>query len=128
MRNALRICLQCLSMLLLLTGCSDDDETPAPECLQVEVVGEDCNAGWYILKVENKQANGATGNNYLGQVQSGFVTTDNLPLAYRVPGLTLEATLELNGEYAPRCVAITVIYPAVKVSRVCTSAPVPDSI
>lgn len=127
MKYALRTLLYSLSMLLLLTGCTDDDETPTPDCLKIEVVGEDCNTGWYILKVENKQANGTTGNNYLGQLQSGFVTTDNLPLAYRIPGLTLEATLELNGEYAPRCVAITVVYPAVKVDRICTPAPVTDS-
>ena len=62
----------------------------------------------------------------MGQLQSGYVTTDDLPEAYRVPGLKMEAALELNGEYGPRCVTVTVMYPAVKVSRICTAEPVTD--
>ncbi|MBB6611419.1 hypothetical protein H7F15_10265 [Pontibacter sp. Tf4] len=127
MKNTFYLALLYLCLALLLAGCSED-ETPVPECLQVEVMGEDCDTGWYILKVVNEQAGTRQVNSYLGQLHSGFVTTDNLPAMYRQPGTMLKATLELNGEYGPRCVTVTVMYPAVKVTNVCTPAPVTDSV
>jgi hypothetical protein len=108
-----------MGLALFIVSCQKD--APEPECLQVEVMGSDCQTGWYILKIENNGANGTQGNGYLGQLQNGYVTTDNLPEEYRQPGLKLNAGLELNGEYAPRCVTVTVMYPAVKVTRVCAA-------
>lgn len=113
-----------LGLILLLGSCQED--APAPACLQVEVMGADCNANWYILKIENTPAAATQTNNYLGQLQRGYVTTDNLPEEYRQPGLKLNVALELNGEYGPRCVTVAVMYPAVKVTRVC-STPVTES-
>jgi hypothetical protein len=49
-----------------------------------------------------------------------MVTTDNLPDAYKQEGMRIEVALELNGEYSPRCVATSVMYPAVKVTQICT--------
>lgn len=103
--------------LVLLSSCQED--APEPACMQVEVMGADCNPNWYILKIDNTNAEAGQTNDYLGQLQSGYVTTDNLPEEYRQPGLKLNAALELNGEYGPRCVTIAVMYPAVKVTRVC---------
>ena len=108
-----------MSFAFLAVSCTEEN-APEPACLQVEVIGEDCNTGWFILKIENET--GAEANTYQGQLQSGFVTTDNLPQAYRQPGLTYEAALELNGDYGPRCVAVTVMYPAVKIVRICGTA------
>jgi len=119
MKSILYTTLLYIGLALFIVGCQKD--APEPECLQVEVMGADCESGWYILKIVNSGANGTQGNGYLGQLQNGFVTTDNLPEQYRQPGLKLNAALELNGEYAPRCVAVTVMYPSVKVTRVCAS-------
>ena len=120
MKNALYLLTICLT--LLLSGCSEDN-SPTPDCQQVEVIGEDCNTGWYILRLKNSNPGNAGSNRYLGQLQDGFVTTDNLPAAYQHPGLTLAASLELNGEYGPRCVTVAVMYPAVRVKRICSGEP-----
>lgn len=122
MKSAFKILFLYVSLALFIVSCQDED-TPEPVCLQVEVIGADCDSNWYILKIENSDASGQPGN-YKGQLQSGYVTTDNLPEAYKQPGLKMEATLEVNGEYAPRCVTIAVMYPAVKVTRVCQARPV----
>jgi hypothetical protein len=118
MKNTLRIIFLYLGLTILTVSCQKD--APAPACLQIEVIGEDCETGWYILKIEN-DANGQQSNNYLGQLQNGYVTTDNLPAKYQKEGLRINAALELNGEYGPRCVAVTVMYPAVKVTNICNS-------
>ena len=118
MKNSLRIIFLYFGLATLTVSCQKD--APAPACLQVEVIGEDCETGWYILKIENNTERGQS-NNYLGQLQDGYVTTDNLPAKYQQEGLRINAALELNGEYGPRCVAVTVMYPAVKVTRVCDS-------
>ena len=121
MKNNFYAILLYIGLALFIVGCQKD--APEPECLQVEVMGQDCENGWYILKIENSGANGKQVNSYLGQLQNGYVTTDNLPEQYKQPGLKLNAALELNGEYGPRCVAVTVMYPSVKVTRVCVSEP-----
>ena len=118
MKNSLRIIFLYFGLATLTVSCQKD--APAPACLQVEVIGEDCETGWYILKIEKNTERGQS-NNYLGQLQDGYVTTDNLPAKYQQEGLRINAALELNGEYGPRCVAVTVMYPAVKVTRVCDS-------
>ncbi|NDK56104.1 hypothetical protein [Pontibacter fetidus] len=120
MKNSFKILFLYLTLALLTVSCQKEED-PTPACLQVEVIGADCDSSWYILKIEGADANGQQGN-YLGQLQNGYVTTDNLPEAYRQPGTKLEAALELNGEYGPRCVTVTVMYPAVKVTRVCQPA------
>lgn len=118
MRSTLFIALLYLCLSLLMSSCSDDS-TPQPTCLQVEVVGADCESGWYVLQIIEKDT--PTTSSYKGQLQSGFVTTDNLPEAYRQPGQQLEVALEVNGEYGPRCLAFMMIYPSVRVKHVCAA-------
>ncbi|MEJ8757923.1 hypothetical protein WG947_12990 [Pontibacter sp. H259] len=122
MKNTFYSALLYIGLALFIVSCQKD--APEPECLQIEVIGEDCETGWFLLKIENTSTNG--NNNYLGQLHNGYVTTDNLPAQYQQPGLRLNASLELNGEYAPRCVAIAVMYPAVKVTRLCGTVPSGD--
>ena|SRR5688572_24766419 len=124
MKNSFKI-LSLYLMLALFTVSCQREEDPGPACLKVEVIGADCDANWYILKIEDAEVNGQQGN-YLGQLQNGYVTTDNLPEAYKQPGTKLEAALQLNGEYGPRCVTVTVMYPAVKVTRVCQTIRTQD--
>lgn len=120
MKSILFICFLYICLSFLVIGCTDAD--PKPTCIQAEVVGPDCKAGWYILKLEQEAFN-KTGE-YIGQLQSGYVTTDNLPDAYKEPGLRIGVAVELNGEYSPTCLTLTVIYPAVRVKRVCEVVPV----
>lgn len=119
MKNTFKILFLYFTLALVTVSCQNEED-PEPACLKVEVIGADCDSKWYILKIVDADVNGQQGN-YLGQLQNGYVTTDNLPVAYRQPGTKLEAALELNGEYGPRCVTVTVMYPAVKVTRVCQS-------
>ncbi|MER2999525.1 hypothetical protein [Pontibacter populi] len=123
MKNTLRIVFLYLFLATLTVSCQED--APAPACLKVEVIGEDCETGWYILKIESSEESGQR-NNYLGQLQNGYVTTDNLPAEYKQPGRKINAALELNGAYGPRCVAINVMYPSVKVTRVCQTFSIQD--
>ncbi|NEM96726.1 hypothetical protein [Pontibacter burrus] len=123
MKSITKLILSCCAVLLLTGGCSDKDN-PEPECLRVETVGPDCDTGWHILEIVKNQEVGTQAKKYIGQLESGFVTTDNLPQAYRQPGVEFDATLELNGEYGPRCVTITVMYPAVKITNICSNPPV----
>jgi hypothetical protein len=117
MKNSIHIfILYVMSFAFLGISCTEED-APKPMCMQVEVIGEDCNSGWFILNVENKAA--LQENSYKGQLQSGYVTTDNLPLTYRQPGLKFNTALELNGDYGPRCTTLAVMYPAVKVAHIC---------
>jgi hypothetical protein len=122
MKNTFYSALLYIGLALFIVSCQKD--APEPECLQIEVIGEDCETGWFLLKIENNSTNG--NNSYLGQLHNGYVTTDNLPEEYQQAGLKLNAGLELNGEYAPRCVAIAVMYPAVKVTRLCGAVPSGD--
>lgn len=119
MKSFLYIGLLYICLSLLVISCTDS--APEPACIQAEVVGADCEAGWYILKLENETANQS--KNYVGQLQSGFVTTNNLPDAYKEPGRRIGVAVEIIGEYSPRCVTVTVMYPAVRVKRVCNNTP-----
>ncbi|MCC9165818.1 hypothetical protein [Pontibacter harenae] len=92
-----------------------------PSCIKAEVVGGDCEAGWYILKLEEKTAIAGQSNAYIGMIQGGYVTTDNLPAQYQATGAKLDLAVELNGEYSPRCLTVAVMYPAVRVKKVCSS-------
>ncbi|QCR23627.1 hypothetical protein [Pontibacter sp. SGAir0037] len=102
---------------LLLLGCSEI--TPEPACVQAQVIGLDCQNGWYVLHLTGNDSRTAT-RAYIGQLQEGFVTTDNLPEAYREPGLTLTVALELNTDYSPVCTAVNMMYPTVRVKKVCS--------
>lgn len=103
----------------LSIGCTKNE--PEPACITAEVVGPDpCESGWFILKVlEDDMPNRNAGGNFKGQLESGLVTTDNLPAAYQQEGKIVSLGLELNGEDGPVCVAIHTMYPAVKVKRIC---------
>lgn len=116
MKSTCLIALLYLCLSLLMSSCSDDT-VPQPTCLQVEVVGPDCENGWYVLRVMDTDK--PTSSSYKGQIQSGFVTSDNLPEEFRQTGQLLEVALELNGEYSPRCLAFVMVYPAVRVKHVC---------
>lgn len=112
----------CLCLITLASGCTKN--APVPVCQVAEVMGQDCESGWYILKLEN-QANGeASHGRYIGQLQGGYVTTDNLPEAYQKVGTKVGLRLELNGEYGPSCVSTSMMYLAVRVVDACdTSSP-----
>ena len=123
MKSFLYIALLYLTLSLLVVGCSEN--TPEPACIKAEVIGTDCEKGWYILKLSDDKASiEKKGHSYIGQLQGGFVTTDNLPESHRQVGNKLEVALDLNGDYGPRCVAVNVMYPAVRVKRVCNSPDV----
>ncbi|WP_187262542.1 hypothetical protein [Pontibacter beigongshangensis] len=119
MKPAFYLALIFLCLSLLAISCSGEEPVPVA-CVQAEVVGADCETGWYVLRLLNdNQASGLQSNRFVGQIQGGLVTTDNLPAAYRLQGIRIEVALELNGEYSPRCVATSVMYPAVRVVQVC---------
>ncbi len=120
MKKILYIGLLYCCMLLVVGSCTESDSEPAPTCIQAEVIGPDCDSGWYILKLENEAPDGS--GKYVGQLQSGYVTTDNLPDAYKQPGRKLSVAVDIIGNYGPRCVTVTVMYPAVSVKRICASA------
>lgn len=119
MKNILYVMLLYLALSVLVISCSEAD--PEPACIRAEVVGQDCDNGWYILKLDESSSAGASGGGFAGQLQGGFVTTDNLPQAYRQPGLKLKVALEINNVNSPRCLATAVMYTPVKVKYVCES-------
>lgn len=120
MKSTLSIAIICLLLSLLAVSCTEEEAVPS--CVQVEVMGPDCENGWFVLKVlENETVTGQRSKEYVGQLQSGFVTTDNLPLELREAGLLLDLSLERNSDYGPRCTAMYMMYPPVKVKQVCDS-------
>jgi len=120
MKSTLCIALLYLLLSLLVVSCAEEEAVPS--CVQVEVVGPDCGTGWYVLRIlETEDRGRQRSNEYVGQLQSGFVTTDNLPQELRVPGRVLNLALERNGEYGPLCAAVHMMYPPVKVRQVCDS-------
>jgi hypothetical protein len=119
MKSTIYIALLYLLLPLLLVSCNDQDAVPS--CVQVEVMGTDCENNWYVLRILEDGTSEQRSNQYIGQLQSGFVTTDNLPAELQQPGLLLSLSLERNGEYGPRCTAIHMMYPPVKVKQVCST-------
>jgi len=120
MKNIIHVCFLfiCLSVI---AGCAESD--PEPSCIQAEVIGPDCGGnGWYLLKLENDVS--GKSNSYIGQLQSGFVTTNNLPDEYKQPGRKINVSVDLLEDDGPFCVAVYVMYPAVSVKKVCSAAPV----
>ncbi|MBD1397979.1 hypothetical protein H9Q13_12450 [Pontibacter sp. JH31] len=118
MKSTLCIAILCLLLSLLAVSCTEEEAVPS--CVQVEVIGPDCAGGWVVLKVlGDETAPGQRSKEYVGQLQSGFVTTDNLPLELRKAGLLLHLSLERNGDYGPFCAAIYMMYPPVRVKQVC---------
>lgn len=107
-----------LCLALLASGCAKT--APVPACAVAEVVAQDCQPGWYILKLEDdsEEVAGKTGS-FVGQLHGGFVTTGNLPEQYRQAGTKISLRLQLNGSEGPRCTANYMMYPAVKVVDVC---------
>lgn len=119
MKSFLCIVLFYLCLSMLVVSCSENE--PAPTCMQAEVVGPDnCQSGWYILKLEDDATlAGSQSNHYIGQLHGGYVTVRNLPEEYRQEGLQLKLSLELDEEPTQICPTVYVIYPAVRVVRVC---------
>lgn len=105
----------CLTMLV--AGCKRN--APMPLCQAAEVVSQDCETGWYILKLEKNSGEAESKGRYIGQLQGGYVTTDNLPEAYRKIGTKVMLRLELNGAYGPTCHATSMMYLAVRVVDTC---------
>ena len=107
-----------LCLALLASGCAKT--APVPACTTAEVVAQDCQPGWFILKLEDdsEEIAGKSGA-YVGQLHGGFVTTGNLPEAYRQAGAKVSLRLVLDGSNGPRCTANYMMYPAVKVVEVC---------
>lgn len=107
-------------LALLCTGCAKSDD-PAPACIAVEVVGSyDCPKGSYVLKLlAGAPATADASNGYIGQLREGYVVTQNLPEAYQHAGLRLNLALEVDDAPTQVCPAIHVIYPAVRVARLC---------
>lgn len=120
MRGFLYIVLFYLCLSLLVVSCAERND-PAPACLQAEVIGPDnCQSGWYVLKLlDNAVATASQSNSYIGQLHEGYVTTHNLPGEYRQPGRRLRLLLEVDDEPTQVCEAVHVIYPTVRVVRVC---------
>jgi len=104
-----------LCLALLASGCAKT--APVPACTTAEVVAQDCAPGWYILRLEEK-APGTSGV-YVGQLQGGYVTTNNLPEQYRQAGRKVSLRLELSGADGPRCTADVMLYPPVRVVAAC---------
>ena len=120
MRSFLYIVLFYLCLSLLVVSCSESND-PEPACMQAVVVGPDnCQEGWYVLKLQdNATAAASQSNSYIGQLHEGYVTTHNLPEEYRQPGRRLRLSLEVDDEPTQVCEAVHVIYPTVRVVRVC---------
>ncbi|WP_076669198.1 hypothetical protein [Pontibacter indicus] len=119
MKSVLSMLMLYLLLALLLVSCAEQEEA-VPACLQVEVVGPDCQTGWYVLQILDANGTGEQrSNQYIGQLQSGFVTTDNLPEELRQSGKIVSLSLERNTEYGPRCTAISTMFPPVRVKMVC---------
>ncbi|WP_242926637.1 hypothetical protein [Pontibacter vulgaris] len=121
MKRSFYLNLLCFCLSVVMFGCSEND--PEPLCLQVEVVGADCENGWYLLHVLDENFIVQNTQDYTGPLQAGYVTTDNLPLEYQQAGRRLNVAMDTNGERSPRCVAVTVMYPAVTIKRVCDAVP-----
>ncbi|PRY10705.1 hypothetical protein CLV24_113124 [Pontibacter ummariensis] len=115
MKSFLYITFLYLCLSLLAVSCSES--APQPAEIQAEVVAQDCEQGWYILKLEEGPEADQSGA-FVGQLHGGYVTTDNLPEAYRQMGQRLSVALELNGEQSPRCPTVYRMYPTVKVMKV----------
>lgn len=121
MKSTFSLILLYLLLALLMWSCADQDEA-VPSCLQVEVMGADCESGWYVLRIMDSDGAGEQrSNQYVGQLQSGYVTTDNLPEELQEPGRLLQLSLERNSDYGPRCTAINMMYPPVRVKQVCSN-------
>lgn len=91
-----------------------------PICTVAEVVAQDCEAGWYVLKLEdNSEETAEKTGSYVGQLRGGYVTTNTLPEEYRQIGVKVSLRLELNGSDGPRCAATALMHPAVKIVDVC---------
>lgn len=120
MKSALFVVILYLLLPLLMVSCTEEKDA-VPSCMQVEVIGADCDTGWYLLQILDQEKVGEQrSQQYIGQLQSGIVTTDNLPAALQQPGLLLDLSLELYGEKGPRCVSIFMMYPPVRVKQVCS--------
>lgn len=120
MKSIFYITLLYLCLSVLVVSCAE--KAPEPACLQAEVIGPDhCQTGWYVLQVLEENDQAVHAGSFVGQLQSGYVTTDNLPEAYQQPGQRLAVSLELNGKYSPLCTAVHMMYPAVRIRRVCSS-------
>jgi hypothetical protein len=120
MKSVLSLVVLYLLLAVLLVSCADQEEA-VPACLQVEVVGPDCAAGWYVLQIMDADGTGEQrSNQYIGQLQSGFGTTDNLPEDLRHSGTIASLSLERNSEYGPLCTAIYMKFPPVRVKQVCS--------
>ncbi len=118
-KSPLWIVLVYLCLSLLAMGCSERDD-PAPACITAEVIGPDtCQPGWYMLKLQESDSHRSNG--YIGQLHSGNVTASNLPEAYRQPGLVLRLTLEVDGRPTQVCDEAHIVYPAVRIVRVCAA-------
>lgn len=125
MRSFLCIVLGYLFLSLLVVSCSESND-PAPACLQAEVVGPDsCQQGWYVLKLQDDaEVTGNQSNSYIGQLHGGYVTTNTLPEEYRQAGRRLSVSLEVDDEPTQICTAVNIIYPTVRVVRVCAAGAV----
>lgn len=121
MKNARYTFFLYVLFLLLVVSCTDQEEA-VPACVQVEVLGPDCASGWYLLQIlDNEDAGEQRSRQYIGQLQSGIVTTKDLPAELQKPGVNLALSLELNNAEGPRCVSVYMIYPPVHVKQVCSS-------
>ncbi|WP_299822677.1 hypothetical protein [uncultured Pontibacter sp.] len=120
MKSVWCIILLYLALAMLAISCTETN--PEPACTNAEVIGQDCANGWYILKLGNNPAAERGAAKYTGQLQGGFVTTDNLPTNLQQPGLKIKVALEINAAYSPRCLATAVLYTAVKVKNICESS------
>jgi hypothetical protein len=121
MKSTIYIALLYMLLPLLLVSCTDQEDA-VPSCVQVEVMGTDCENNWYVLRILDTDGTGERrSNQYVGQLQSGFVTTDNLPAELQQPGRMLQLSLERNSDYGPRCTAINMMYPPVRVKQVCSN-------
>ncbi|WP_276497709.1 hypothetical protein [Pontibacter litorisediminis] len=118
MKTLCYIILLYLCLALLVSGCAET--APVPACTMAEVVAQDCDPGWYILKLQDnsEEVAGKTGT-YVGQLHGGYVSTGTLPEQYRQPGRKVSLRLELDGADGPRCTANAMMYPTVKVLSVC---------
>lgn len=118
MKSTLCIALFYLLLSFLVVSCAEEEEA-VPSCVQVEVIGADCENGWYVLRIAEDERPQRS-KEFVGQLQGGFVTTDNLPPDLRTPGLMVELSLERNSAYGPRCTSVYMLYPPVKVKQVCS--------